>query len=141
MNEIARSWQHDATAMDTPRILAIEDVHLSSSPAAEADLRTFYTGLLGLDVVEEAPGPSLVGFRGYPRSGPQLIVSITTDPQGCPPRRQLLVQVASLRECAEVLSEHGIGFEWSQGWSFCDRRLSTQDPAGNRVELVSYHPL
>jgi len=126
--------------MDTPRILAIEDVCLSSPPTVEADLRTFYTGLLGLDAVAETPGQSLVGFRGYPRSGPRLIVSITTDPQAHSARRQVLVQVASLRECAEALRERGIGFEWLQGWSFFDRRLSTQDPAGNRVEMVSYHP-
>ena len=127
--------------MDTPRILAIEDVHLCSPPTVEADLRIFYTGLLGLDLMGEAPGTSLIGFRGYPRSGPQLIVTLTTDPQAHSPRRQVLVQVASLRECAEALSDRGIAFEWSQGWSFYDRRLLILDPAGNRVELVSYHPL
>ena len=127
--------------MDTPRILAIDDVHLSSPPTLEADLRMFYTGLLGLDAVGEASGKNRIGFRGYPRSGPRLIVSITPDPQAGPPRRQLLVQVASLRECVEALSDRGIEFEWLQGWSFYDRRLLTLDPAGNRVELVSYHPL
>ena len=43
--------------------------------------------------------------------------------------------------CAEALNDRGIAFEWMQGWTFFDRRLATQDPAGNRVELVAYHPL
>jgi len=101
----------------------------------------FYTGLLGFDMLSKTSDLSRVDFRGYPRTGPQLIVSITAEPQARYPRRQVLVQVASLRECAEALNDRGIAFEWMQGWSFYDRRLATQDPAGNRVELVSYHPL
>lgn len=138
---ILRSRSNDTTALDTPRILAIEDVRLSSPPAVEADLRIFYTDLLGFDEIKKTSGLSTIEFRGYPRSGPQLIVSITTDAQTRYHRRQVLVQVASLHECAETLNDRGIEFEWLQGWSFYDRRLSTQDPAGNRVELVSYHPL
>lgn len=138
---ILRAKPYDITATDTPRILAVEDVHLLSPLTIEADLRLFYIGLLGFDEVRQTSELIQMVFRGYPRSGPQLIVSLTVDPPPQHPRRRVLIQVASLYGCAEALEDRGISFEWMQGWSFTDRRLATQDPAGNRVELVSYHPL
>jgi len=125
----------------TPRILAVDDVHLTAPPDTADALTRFYTDLVGLDPLPTESTPNRLAFYGYPRSGPRLYVSLSDfrpDPFN---RRQLLVQVASLFLCAQALQEDGLALEWSHGWSFYERRLAVQDPAGNRVELVAYHVL
>lgn len=126
--------------MDVPRILAIDDVHLTAAPAQREDVFAFYTEVIGLDPLESASSEETVVFRAFPRSGPRLIVRLTHESGERPPRRALLVQVASLTDLAESLTERRTQFEWSRGWFWCDRRLSVVDPGGNWVELVMSHP-
>lgn len=125
--------------MDTPRILAIDDVHLWSPSAAVKETRGFYVDLLGFDPLPADTGGEAMRFRGWPRSGPKLVIRLGTDPATAPARRHVLIQVADLVECAATLGERGICFEEVHGWSFHDRRLTMLDPAGNRVEVVAYH--
>ncbi|NLX21125.1 MAG: hypothetical protein GXY55_05545 [Phycisphaerae bacterium] len=125
--------------MDTPRILAISDVRMTAPPAAREGIRDFYVTFVGLEPLDGQEAPALV-FLGRPRTGPRLIVSITDEHCEPLPRRQLLVQVANLAESAEDLLERAVPFAWSRGWTSFDRRLALQDPAGNWVELVAYHP-
>ncbi len=123
--------------MDTPRILAIDDVHLFSPLELAARLVAFYTDLIGLDRVEAESDEHLVALRGYPRSGPRLIVNLADMPAAS--RRPVLIQIASLADCADQMTELRIAFRRSQGWTFYDRQLHALDPAGNRVELVVHH--
>jgi catechol 2,3-dioxygenase-like lactoylglutathione lyase family enzyme len=125
--------------METPRILAIDDVHLWSPPAAMEETQDFYVDLLGFDVLPRDGSGQAVRFRGRPRSGPKLVISLGVAPESTPARRQVLIQVADLTGFAASLGERGVSYEEVQGWSFYDRRLTMLDPAGNRVEVVAYH--
>ncbi len=124
--------------MQVPRILAIDDVHLISEPHLEDAVRDFYVDVLGLRPAGRGEGR--LRLAGIPRSGPKVVVELTQEksPSG---RRQILIQTAALTDLAEELLDRGLEPEWTQGFSFFDRRLTVLDPAGNRVELVEFHPL
>jgi len=125
--------------MDNPSLLAIGDVHLATPPSAAAEVIAFYSELIGFEqVTDESSGPE-VTFRGWPHSGPRLIVHVSKEPAARSLGRQVLIRTASLTDLADELSERRIRFVWSRGWSFYDRRLTAVDPGGNRVELVASH--
>lgn len=127
--------------MDHPRILAIDDVHLAADPHLEPDLTQFYGALLGFQRLEQETSDTMV-FRGFPRSGPRLVVRLAGEPEPEKPmRRQVLIQVASLWTCAAQLRERRTPFDWTHGLTYYDQRVSALDPAGNRVELVASHPI
>jgi len=137
--------------MDVPRLVAIDDVRLTAPEAAEEALRSFYAGVLGLEYWASggqdrgrpagADRFAELVFRGYPRSGPRLIVALGVGQGGGRSiNRRLRVQVSSLDVCGEEMAKRRIEFSWSRGWSFHDRRLIGLDPAGNWVELVAHHP-
>ena len=127
--------------MDVPRILAIADVHLTAPADREADLIAFYRDLVGLDLVEPDSGPGTVCFRGAERRGPRLIVDFAETAEPPWMRRDVLIAIGPLADCAEHLADHHYSLTWSRGWSFYDRRLFVLDPAGHRVELVTLHNL
>lgn len=122
-----------------PRILAVADVRLTAAVGMAGEVTRFYTELVGLDPLPPAEGQRCLVFLGYPRSGPRLLVSILDGPQAPSRKRQMLVQVASLFCCEQLMLDEGIWVERSRGWSFYDRRLCVLDPAGNRIEMVAYH--
>jgi len=129
--------------MDVPRILAISDVHLTAPVAAAKEVDAFYVELIGLEpVVARTPQTDdrVLSFRGYPKSGPKLVVDLLADPPELSLRPRLRVQVASLWALVDQIADCGGTCEWSCGWSFYDRRLTTFDPAGHRIELVAFHP-
>ncbi len=124
--------------MQTPRILAIADVQMTSPPERAEELGLFYTELVGLDRLEAETGDPRMVFHGYPRMGPRIVVRL--DPlAGEAGRRRVQIQIASLRECADRFTESRVASEELRGLSFYDRRIFVFDPAGNLVELVSYH--
>jgi hypothetical protein len=124
--------------MDAPRILAINDVHFRSSPETMDRVVDFYTGTIGLDQVEsEREGVTV--FRGYPRSGPRLVVDATLEEPDSE-RGRIHILVASLTECMDQLAERRVPVFLLRGWMPYERRVMAFDPAGNRVELVTSHP-
>lgn len=125
----------------TPRILAVDDVHLTAPPEAAEEVRRFYAELIGFEPLQAESSEQRLAFRAFPRSGPRLYVRVTGERSDPLKRRQLLVQVAGLSARAQAFRERGLEPQWSHGWSPYDRRLGVQDPAGNRVELVAYHVL
>ena len=127
--------------MDTLRILAIDDVHLGAPREIVEALESFYTGLIGLHRVDPGEDQALAVFRGYPRSGPRLIVRLAGQPERGVLRRDVLIQVASLGDCAERMLDSRMPCFRYRGWTLYDQRATTLDPAGNRVELVAFHPL
>jgi hypothetical protein len=124
--------------MQTPRILALADVQMTSPPERAEELVHFYTDLVGLEHVEEESGDRQIVFCGYPRRGPRIVVQIdpAIDEAG---RGKVLIQIASLRECTDRLTESRRVWEELHGWAFYDRRILTFDPAGNLVAIVAYH--
>ena len=123
-----------------PRILAINDVNLTADNGVTTEIKEFYSELIGLEPVPTEPESGL-RFRGYPRSGPQLIVTFTDEPIEQLPRRQALIQVGSLAEYADEFIDRKIEMAWSNGWFYFDRRLTVTDPAGNLIELMTLHSL
>ncbi len=134
-------YEPPVSATDTPRILAIDDVRLEAQPGHAAALDDFYAALIGLDRVDAPRPDACIAFRGWPRSGPRLIVTLVPAPADRPPRRRAAIQVASLYQFADRLLDRRLPFDWTRGWFPCDRRLILHDPAGHRIELAAYHRL
>ncbi len=126
--------------MDVPRLLAIDHVQMTVPIAARDAVLQFYAEVLGFEPIPAGPENPCLIFRGFPRSGPRLMVTLANERTAGPPRRRALVQVGSLHACAELLSERGFSFEWARGWFFYERRLNAIDPGGNWIELVASHP-
>lgn len=128
---------------ETPRILAIDHVRMTARLTCGEALCHFYGELLGLEPVDtaddEKPSGEVICFRGTPRSGPRLIITLTTAVVEKPPRRRVVIQIPRLHACADALTQAGIGLEWISGWLPHDRRLQVTDPGGNLIELVSSH--
>ena len=127
-------------SLATARILAVSDVNLKAPSHTTLSMESFYVDCIGLEPVALTPDGHL-RFRGYPRSGPQLVVRLTDQPIHQFPRRQALIQVGSLTDCADEITGRGIQVTWSRGWFHYDRRLRVPDPAGNLVELTAQHLL
>ncbi|HOJ75196.1 MAG TPA: hypothetical protein PLL65_14825 [Phycisphaerae bacterium] len=124
-----------------PRLLAINDVHMTAPRSVREALCELYADVLGLEVLAGGDDETCLRFRGQPRSGPRLIIELVETPEEKPMRRQALLQVeGSLAPYAEALTERRIEFEWSRGWFFFDRRIGLLDPGANWIELVSSHP-
>ncbi|UCD29316.1 MAG: hypothetical protein JSV03_02210, partial [Planctomycetota bacterium] len=89
--------------------------------------------------VQDNSDEKCLTFRGFPRSGPRLIINLNDDAISTACYRSILIQMACLAQCAELMAEQRQPFSRSQGWFFYDRRLTTYDPAGHLIELVAYH--
>ncbi len=125
--------------MATPRILAIDDVHIEARRALRDPTVTFYRDLLGLEQLDEAAPSDRLVFRGAVRSGPRLRVNLIEEPLDESMRRDALLLVDDLARMAGLFAEQRMEIQWSRGWSYYDRRILVQDPSGNRLELVSAH--
>ncbi len=124
--------------MEVPRLLAIDHVRLLASPETVESLDLFYVEQIGFERLR-SPEPELIIYRGYPRSGPRLQIRLVDDPGQERGRRQAVIQVASLAGLIELLDEERRNYSLVQGFSYYERRLLLEDPAGNRVELVESH--
>ncbi len=126
--------------LDTPRLLAIDDVHVVAPPDLAAGMAEFYTAVIGFHLIEPQPEASRLVFCGYSAMKPRLVVRL--DPkERARLRGYVAVQVASLQHIEERAGQRGFEVQWSHRLSFFDRRLTIFDPAGNHVEVVSYHML
>lgn len=121
--------------MRIPRILALTDVNMASPPDQAEELVAFYTQLVGLDHLLDESDERRQVFRGDRRRGPRIVVWLRS-PLREEDRRRVLIQVASLRDYVERLSEERIFWQEIRGWGYYDRRVYVFDPAGNLVELV-----
>jgi catechol 2,3-dioxygenase-like lactoylglutathione lyase family enzyme len=126
--------------METPRLVAIDDVRLAAPPDLATQVAEFYTTVIGLQMVAPRPEEPTLVFRGYSSAKPRLRILLTTAP---PPglRGHVQVQVAALEPVQDLVADRGLEAWTTQNLSFFDRRLRILDPAGNRVELVAYHLL
>jgi len=124
--------------METPRLIAIDDVRLAAPPDLATQVAEFYTTVIGLRIVAPRPEEPTLIFRGYSAVKPRLVVELTAEPQASL-RGLVQVQVASLEPAQEKVVKRGLEAWSTQNLSFFDRRLTILDPAGNRVELVAYH--
>jgi hypothetical protein len=128
--------------METPCIIAIDDVNIQAHPEVADELLDFYQGLLGLACRSGGDESSKLAFSGVPVSGPWLVVNLSEQFSEDPfVGGRLTILVNSLCECAEQMEKRRLVYQWSRGLYFHDRRLIVLDPAGYRVELVTRHAI
>jgi extradiol dioxygenase family protein len=131
--------------MDANRILAIDHVRLEAGEVHEQAILDFYGELIGLErrelPTETTFDDTVIAFRGHQQRTPALFIRLSDEPPPPRMRRAAVIEIESLHTCAERLDERKVAYHWSRGWFPYDRRLIAIDPAGNRIELVTSHPM
>ncbi len=118
---------------------ALDHVQVAAPPGCEAEARRFYGGLLGLRELEVPEGLRSGGGAWFAAGASELHVGVTEafgpSLKGHPGFR--VDGVAELQRLAAVLEQAGAEVRWDT--RLTDRtRFYTDDPWGNRVELLSY---
>lgn len=114
----------------------LDHVQVAAPQGCEAAARRFYGELLGLAEVEK---PQILQARGgvWFQAGPQQL-HIGVEEPFTPARKAhpaLLVAAGTLDTLASRLQAVGATVIWDDGLPV--RRLYTEDPWGNRIELVA----
>jgi catechol 2,3-dioxygenase-like lactoylglutathione lyase family enzyme len=124
-------------ATDDHEPAALDHVQIVAPPGGEARARAFYGRLLGL---AEIPKPETMRAGGgvwFALSGAELHVGI--EEPFVPWRKAhpaLRVAPAALDELAERLEASGVPVNWDERLPGA-RRFYTEDPFGNRLELLA----
>jgi catechol 2,3-dioxygenase-like lactoylglutathione lyase family enzyme len=115
----------------------LDHVQIAAPPGCEARARHFYGELLGLTELEKPPPLQLRGGVWFALGGAQLHVGVEADFR--PARKAhpaLRLDGAGLDELARRLSDAGAPVRWDAELPHV-RRFFTDDPWGNRIELLS----
>ncbi len=119
------------------RPTAIDHVQLAAPPGGEAQAREFYGRLLGLTEIEKPPGLRGRGGAWFALGRGQLHIGIDN---GFAPARKahpaLAVPRAGIDALAARLAAAGGPVDWDDALPGV-RRFFTEDPWGNRLELVA----
>ena len=118
-----------------PEVLSLDHVQIAMPPGREDDARAFYGGLLGLD---EIPKPAPLAARGgcwFGRGAVQLHLGVEAAFQPARKAHPAFV-VADLDGLAAALATAGHRVDWDDDLPQV-RRLYTDDPFGNRIELIA----
>jgi catechol 2,3-dioxygenase-like lactoylglutathione lyase family enzyme len=119
------------------RITRLDHVQLAMPKGEEAAAESFYSGLLGFDVLEKPPLLASRGGRWFGTGGGDVQLHLGVEEDFRPARKAhpgLLVD--QLPELVARLEAAGYAVRWDDdipGVSRCH----VDDPFGNRVELVS----
>ncbi|MBV8166272.1 MAG: glyoxalase [Alphaproteobacteria bacterium] len=119
-------------------VVALEHIQLAMPPGREAEARAFYTGILGLP---ETPKPPALAKRGgcWFEQG-ALKVHLGVEAEFRPARKAhpafLVERLADLRTALEAAGHAIAGDEPLAGYD----RIFTDDPFGNRIELMEPKP-
>lgn len=116
------------------RVLGLDHVQLAMPPGEEERARAFYGGLLGL---REVPKPAPLAARGgcwFEAPGTALHLGV--EREGFRPAKKAhpALVVADLAEAGRDLAAAGAPVRWND--ELPERRIFTEDPFGNRIELV-----
>ncbi|HEY3774466.1 MAG TPA: VOC family protein [Solirubrobacteraceae bacterium] len=112
-----------------------------SGPACEPAARTFYGELLGLDEVDK---PAALADRGGVwfalAGGAALHVGVDPSPEFVPATKAhpalRVADEAALKTLAERLERAGAPVRWDEPLPGVAARFFTDDPWGNRLELL-----
>jgi catechol 2,3-dioxygenase-like lactoylglutathione lyase family enzyme len=119
------------------RPTAIDHVQVSAPPGGEEQAREFYGRLLGLREIQKPPGLQGRGGAWFALPRGQLHIGIE---QGFAPARKahpaLAVAPAGIDPLAARLAAAGARVDWDHALQGV-RRFFTEDPWGNRLELVA----
>jgi catechol 2,3-dioxygenase-like lactoylglutathione lyase family enzyme len=118
----------------------LDHVQIAAPPGCEARARHFYGELLGLPELAKPATLQLRGGVWFALGGAQLHIGIEADFH--PARKAhpaLRVDAAGLDELARRLGNAGAPVRWDAELPHA-RRFFTEDPWGNRIELLSAGP-
>ena len=119
--------------MRESRILAVNHVELYAHTGCEEELLWFYTGLVGLEVIDEPlQTPPRLRFRS---AEIELRYGLVTRPRIERVAHRATLLVDSLPKARALLDEAGTPYVAITGTAFTDRWLSLLDPGGNRVAI------
>jgi hypothetical protein len=121
--------------MKPSRLVAVENLAMIVPPGSQTELRWFYGEVCKLTDI--STNDSQLIFQSELL---ELRIGFSIDARIDPIPRRLTIAVPSLREAMEQLTERGIGFDRLSGFAITDRRVSVNDPSGNRVELKQEWP-
>jgi catechol 2,3-dioxygenase-like lactoylglutathione lyase family enzyme len=118
-------------------ILGLDHVQVAAPPGSEAEAREFYGELLGL---AELGKPASLGGRGgvwFSAGTQQLHVGIAAEfVPALKAHPALRVAPGGLDGLAERLVAAGVRVDWDEALPG-ERRFFTEDPWGNRIELLA----
>ena len=119
-------------------IEGLDHVQVAAPPGCEREARRFYGELLGL---AELTKPEVLAGRGgawFACGAQQLHVGVAEDFEAARKAHPALrvTDVAELERLAERLEHAGVAVLWDEHLPGA-RRFYTEDPWGNRVELLA----
>jgi len=112
------------------RLVSIAPARLPAPAGAELQLDAFYVGMLGLERV--GPETELI----YRAENYELRFDVKDRPLTHESLRALVIEVASLREMEEKLTQAEMVYSRQRGMAPGTESIVLLDPAGNWVELV-----
>jgi trans-aconitate 2-methyltransferase len=133
---VGRRRENAAAPSGGPMIAGLDHVQIAIPAGGEPDGRAFYAGLLGLS---EQPKPASLAARGGCWfAGPRLELHLGVDPDFRPATKAhvgLEIVTGAVEVLADRLSAAGFEILWDDELS-PRRRFYTNDPFGNRLELL-----
>ena len=118
-------------------VIGLDHVQVAAPPGCEADARRYYGAVLGLVEVEKPAALRARGGVWFRCGARQLHVGIEED--FAPARKAhpaIRVAAGELDVLAERLQDAGEQVVWDEALAGV-RRFYSQDPWGNRIELLS----
>ena len=116
-------------------ILGLDHVQVAAPEGCEREARRFYGELLGLPEIPKPPELAARGGVWFAAGGQQLHVGVAQPfAPAAKAHPALLVSVGALEELAARLADAGRPTRWDALPGV--RRVFTEDPWGNRIELI-----
>lgn len=119
---------------DRPRLVALEHIQLAMPPGREAEARAFYTGLLGLPEIPKPPELAKRGGCWFERGPLKVHLGVEAEFRAARKAHPAFV-VERLPALAAALEAAGHPVKRDEPLPGYDR-IFTDDPFGNRIELM-----
>lgn len=113
------------------RIVAIDDVRLTTPAGLEAELDALYVGLLQFERDEPEEGAPIV----YRAENGRVLVSVTESPER-DDYRPLQVEIPHFEDFVRALNDREIEYELQRGLAAGTDAVLFRDPAGNWVSVT-----
>jgi catechol 2,3-dioxygenase-like lactoylglutathione lyase family enzyme len=118
------------------QVLGIDHVQLAAPPGSEPEARRFFGEVLGLPEIEKPVGLRTRGGVWFTAGAQQLHIGIQEPfSPAVKAHPALRVTPGELDALAERLASSGAPVDWDEAIPEV-RRFHTQDPWGNRIELL-----
>ena len=117
----------------------IDHVQIAAPKGCEAQARSFFGGLLGLDEIEK-PGPLRSRGGCWFRIGSRQLHIGVEEPFQPAAKAHPAFAVSDIDKLSQTLQAAGIHFVWDTSLDGA-RRFYASDPCGNRLEFTEPSPL